>query len=396
MKNTTIKYVCVISCLCCLFCSCTAKETGSNGNTPKEFTQKETEQQETDHTKAVVEEVSETATEDATEEMVKEPVIQTLTLTAAGDCTLGKTQDHSYEGSFYDYYDSKGESYFFQGVSDVFQTDDFTLVNLECVLTESETRVDKTFNLKGKPEYVGVLTSGSVEGCSLGNNHTRDYGEVSLTDTQGVLDQAGIVYGYNDHVGIYKTQDGLKVAVVSASVLSQSAEYEDYIKNGIENVKGFVDLIVVCCHWGIEREYYPNGYQKTLAHKIIDWGADLLIGTHPHVLQGIEYYKGKIICYSLGNFCFGGNKNPSDKNTMMYQQTFTYQDGTLMPEVSARIIPCTVSSASGYNDYQPTIVSSDKKDEIISKVNKYSEQFENLSIDENGTIILEEADREES
>ena len=89
------------------------------------------------------------------------------------------------------------------------------------------------------------------------------------------------------------------------------------------------DLVIACCHWGIEGDHYPNDYQQKLAHQVIDWGADLLVGTHPHVLQGMELYNGKMICYSLGNFCFGGNRNPKDKDTAIYEQTFTFVDGVL-------------------------------------------------------------------
>ncbi len=332
----------------------------------------------------------ESETEVIAEEIIEEPLVQTVTITATGDCTLGSTQTHGYERSFHQYYDNYGADYFFQGVKDVFENDDMTLINLECVLTTSENRVEKTFNLKGKPEYVGIMSQSSVEACSLGNNHTRDYGEVSLTDTQNTLTNAGIVYGYNDQVGIYTTEDGLTVGVVSASVLSQSVTYEDYIKKGIESLKlQEVDLIVACCHWGIEREYYPTGYQQTLAHNIIDWGADLVIGNHPHVLQGVEVYNGKVICYSLGNFCFGGNKNPSDKNTMMYQQTFTFVDGALQTNLEAKIIPCTVSSTSGYNDFQPTIATGEKKQTIINNVNTYSAPYSAIAFDTDGVLIYQ-------
>ena len=116
-----------------------------------------------------------------------EPILQTVTISATGDCTLGKTQQHGYEGSFYSYYDKYGEDYFFSGVKDIFENDDFTLVNLECVLTTSTDRVEKTYNLKGEPEYAGILPASSIEGCSLGNNHTYDYGEKSHTDTENAL-----------------------------------------------------------------------------------------------------------------------------------------------------------------------------------------------------------------
>ncbi len=319
-----------------------------------------------------------------------EQEVLTLTITATGDCTLGATQTHSYSGSFYEYYDKYGETYFFSGVKDIFEADDFTLVNLECVLTTSTDRVDKTYNLKGYPEYVGILTSSSIEACSLGNNHTMDYGWQSLVDTQDALDGAGIVYGYNDHVGIYTAENGLVIGIVSASLLSQSQTSEDYIRNGIEMLKEQgADLIIACCHWGIEKDYYPSDYQTSTAHEIVDWGADLVIGNHPHVLQGTEYYNGKVICYSLGNFCFGGNKNPSDKDTAIYQQTFTYVDGVLQADVDAKIIPCTVSSVSGYNDFQPTVAKGDAWDRIIGNMNDYSAPYSEIWFDTDGILMLQ-------
>ena len=363
----------------CSFDDGSAKEQGN----------KNTQSKQTEVLSQNVSEIAETQTEEAEE--IVEPVINTITVTAIGDCTLGKMQDHGYSGSFNAYYDSYGEDYFFDGVRDVFESDDFTIVNLECVLSNSEARVDKTYNLKGKPEYVGIMSGSSVEACSLGNNHSRDYGEQSLTDTQTVLDEVGIVYGYNDHIGTYTTDEGMTIGVVSASLLSKSADYENYLYNGIQQLKEQgTDLIIASCHWGIEREYYPNDYQKRVAHELIDKGADLVIGNHPHVLQGVELYNGKIICYSLGNFCFGGNRNPSDKDTMMFQQTFTYVDGVLQTDVNAKIIPCMLSSTSSYNDFKPTIMTDDRKGLIIDNVNTYSEPYSNIKFSDSGMLTIKE------
>ena len=363
----------------CSFDDGSAKEQGN----------KNTQSKQTEVLSQNVSEIAETQTEEAEE--IVEPEINTITVTATGDCTLGKMQDHGYSGSFNAYYDSYGEDYFFDGVRDVFERDDFTIVNLECVLSNSEARVDKTYNLKGKPEYVGIMSGSSVEACSLGNNHSRDYGEQSLKDTQTVLDESGIVYGYNDHIGTYTTDEGMTIGVVSASLLSMSADYENYLYNGIQQLKEQgTDLIIASCHWGIEREYYPNDYQKSVAHELIDKGADLVIGHHPHVLQGVELYNGKIICYSLGNFCFGGNRNPSDKDTMMFQQTFTYVDGVLQTDVNAKIIPCMISSTSSYNDFKPTIMTDDRKGLIIDNVNTYSEPYSNIRFSDSGMLTIKE------
>ena len=318
-----------------------------------------------------------------------DPVVVTTSVTAVGDCTLGVTQTHGYSGSFHEYYDTGGEDYFFSGVRDIFEADDFTLINLECVLTESTDRVEKTWNLKGKPEYVGIMTGSSVEGCSLGNNHTLDYGQQSLTDTEQVLDEAGIVYGLNEHVATYTTDSGIVIGIVSSNLLWQDETHINYVRDGIETLRSQgADLVIVSCHWGNEGDHYPAEYQRTMAHQIIDWGADLLIGTHPHVLQGVELYNGKVICYSLGNFCFGGNRNPQDKDTVVYQQTFTFVDGGLQNDVNADIIPYSISSVTSRNDFCPTAAEGERKIAIISNMNAYSEQYSNICFDENGKLML--------
>ena len=318
-----------------------------------------------------------------------EPVVTTFTITAVGDCAIGALQTHGYTGSFHQYYDENGEDYFFENFREVFEADDLTLANLECVLTDETERVEKTFNIKGHPEYVGILTSSSVEACSLGNNHTQDYGTASLTDTQEALTEAGVLYAYNDTMAYYTTEDGIKVAMLSANLLSE--ENERYLLEGIEKARQEgADVIIASCHWGIERDYYPTDYQQETAHRLIDAGVDLVIGHHPHVLQGIEYYKGKMICYSLGNFCFGANRNPSDKNTIVFQQTFTFVDGEVQDDVEARIIPSRLSGKNNSNNYQPVIAAGEQALDIIDKMNEYSSPYSEISFDKEGNLIINE------
>lgn len=101
-------------------------------------------------------------------------------------------------------------------------------------------------------------------------------------------------------------------------------------------------------------------------------GADLVLGHHPHVIQGIEDYKGKKIVYSLGNFCFGGNKNPSDKDTFIFQQTFKFQNGKLIDNKSYKIIPASISSVRERNNYQPTLLKGKDAQRVIDRIKKYS------------------------
>jgi poly-gamma-glutamate synthesis protein (capsule biosynthesis protein) len=382
MKRHTKAAAAVLAVGLLLFAGAFASAKWMNTQTPVETAAEATEEIAAD-----TETESAAETEMETEEAEPEPVVTTATITASGDCTLGAVHLHGYEGSFHEYYDNYGETYFFEGVRDIFEQDDFTLINLECVLSNSTDRVEKTYNLKGKPEYVGIMTSSSVEGCSLGNNHTYDYGESSHEDTENVLNEAGIVFGFNDHLGVYTTEEGITIGVVSVNLLSESQDREDYMESGIKKLReDGVDLVIACCHWGIEREYYPTDYQQEMAHKIIDWGADLVIGNHPHVLQGVEVYEGKVICYSLGNFCFGGNRNPGDKDTMLFRQTFKFVDGVLQPDIDASIIPCRLSGSDDYNDFRPVIAEGDRWQNIIDEVNSYSEPYGSAQFDGDGIL----------
>ena len=122
----------------------------------------------------------------------------------------------------------------------------------------------------------------------------------------------------------------------------------------------------------MKRNEVPDSNQMTLGRLAIDEGADLVCGHHPHVLQGIEEYKGKNIVYSLGNFCFGGNSYPSDMDTMIFQQTFTVDKNGVKADNVTNVIPCSISSEYDYNNYQPTPAQGDEADRILAKIQERS------------------------
>lgn len=306
------------------------------------------------------------------QEAEKEEPPVSITISAAGDCTLGTDENFDQSRSLNAYYDENGPAYFLQSVKPVFEADDLTIVNMEGTLTESTSRMDKTFAFKGPADYTKILTEGSVEVANLANNHSRDYGEQSYTDTIAALDAAGIVnFGY-DRTAVMDV-NGVKVGLVGTYELAEGMGCEEEM---IANIKAVEDqgaqIVIVSFHWGIERENYPDETQVSLAHSAIDHGADLVLGHHPHVLQGIEVYNGKNIVYSLGNFCFGGNSNPSDKDTMIFQQTFTVQNGELVEDNVTNVIPCSLSSESGRNTYQPTPLEGEEKDRVMAKIEEFS------------------------
>lgn len=285
--------------------------------------------------KAQEEEAAKKAKEEAA--AVKDPV--SLTLSVVGDCTLGTDETFDYDTSLNACYDNNGKDYFFKNVKSIFEADDLTIANFEGTLTDSDAREDKTFAFKAPAEYAQILTSGSVEAVNTANNHSHDYGEQSYTDTLTALDNAGIThFGYDDTAVM--DIKGIKVGLVGIYELKDHLGREQQLKDNIAKVKADgAELIVVIFHWGNETETVPDTNQMTLGRLAIDEGADLVCGHHPHVLQGIETYKGKNIVYSLGNFCFGGNSSPSDMDTMIFQQTFTVTSEGVQADNVTNIIP---------------------------------------------------------
>ena len=309
---------------------------------------------------------------DSSNATVSSPV--SLTLSVVGDCTLGTDETFDYDTSLNAYYENYGADYFLQNVKDIFSTDDLTIANFEGTLTDSDEREDKTFAFKAPASYASILTGGSVEAVNTANNHSHDYGEQSFDDTLAALDDAGIVHFGYDETAVMDVK-GIKVGLVGIYELYDHLEREQQLKDNIAKVKADgAQLIVAIFHWGNETETVPDSSQTTLGRIAIDEGADLVCGHHPHVLQGIETYKGRNIVYSLGNFCFGGNSSPSDMDTMIYQQTFTIDADGVKKDNVTNIIPCSISSAAydGYNNYQPTPAEGDEATRILGKINERS------------------------
>ncbi len=300
-----------------------------------------------------------------------EPAVS-ITISVVGDCTLGTDENFNYSRSLNAYYEKYGGEYFLKNVKNIFETDDLTIANLEGTFTDSTSRVDKTYAFKGPSKFVNILTSSSVEAVTLANNHSRDYGPKSLTDTKETLDNAGVIHFGYDETSVVDVK-GIQVGLIGIYELIDHTGRAQQVKEHIAKVKSEgADVIIVIFHWGIERDAAPNAHQTMLARLAIDEGADLVCGHHPHVLQGIEEYRGKNIVYSLGNFCFGGNSNPTDKDTMIFQQTFTLTKDGLKEDNVTNIIPCSLSSQKNLNNYQPTPATGAEATRILKKIEERS------------------------
>ena len=276
-----------------------------------------------------------------------------IALTFGGDCTFGRDKSFSYQNSFDQMYDQKGAAYFFSNLKD-FHNDDLTMVNFEGTLTDSTAARDKQFVFKGRKEYAKILTAGSIDVVTVANNHSMDYGKQGFRDTINNLAPYVTISGYERLPVV--TVKGVKVGFASNNGWAFDNTQKKFITESIQKLREQgAEIIIFNYHWGIEREYRSNATQRAIAHYCIDNGADLVIGHHPHVKQEVETYKGKQIAYSLGNLCFGGNRNPSDKNCLIFRQNFTVDlDQRTIVSAGYQALPYKISSVDYRNDYRPT------------------------------------------
>ena len=295
----------------------------------------------------------------------KEPQPEYFTISLVGDNTIANANGSSR------FSDTVGSdmSYPYANTKEYFENDDLSIANLECVLSDQRLYSDSLFSFLAPTENTQMLKKGSIEFVTTANNHTRDFGQTGLDDTVAALKKAGIAYGLDNETSIYTTQSGLCVGIYCANGSSTntgriSAAISEMRENGAE-------FVICAMHWGDEGTYHPTDYQQSLAHAAIDAGADLVYGSHPHVLQPVEEYGDGLILYSLGNWCFGGNSWPKDLDTVIAQVTVKRDlDGSISID-GYKLIPCSMSSADdGSNNYKPTPYAegSEQYSRVISKL----------------------------
>lgn len=289
-------------------------------------------------------------------EEVKEPETFDFTLTFTGDVLIASQKNQTISGSFNEYANNNPPSYFLEKVKPIFEQDDYTIVNLENVLSDNNLKevykdYSPAFWFRSKTSNTEILTSSSVEVASLSNNHYGDYGTQGQTDTKNALDNAGVIWGY-DNKTVYLEKNGYKIALICNGLWGEWQA--DAIINRIKEAESQSDFQIVYFHGGKERLHKPEDWKVRACKKLVDNGADLVIGNHPHVLQPTENYNDVDIVYSLGNFCFGGNTRPENR-TIIYQYKLTIDNNKIILNKEQRIIPCYVYTGN-LNNYQPTIV----------------------------------------
>lgn len=274
-----------------------------------------------------------------------EPEHERFTISLVGDCTL--------EGNRFQSLCGGDMGYPFENVREYFENDDATIANLECNFSDALLSSGSLFHFKAPTENADMLVSGGIDFVTTANNHIMDYGQRGLDDTLSALDERGIAYGIDGQSVVFTTESGLKLGIYCGYGGFMISETQ--IKEAIDKLKADGAEYIICAlHWGVEGAYRPNAYQKNLAHAAIDAGADLVYGSHPHVLQPTEEYGGGLILYSLGNFSFGGNSFPRDYDSVIVQLTLCRNAYGCVSLEACDYIPCSISGSDENNDFRPT------------------------------------------
>ncbi len=239
----------------------------------------------------------------------------------------------------------------FSGTLEYFEDDYLSIANLECNFSDNPLYSSRLFHFKGPSEHAKILSLGSIEYVALGNNHIMDFGQKGYEDTVAILDAEGIAYSGPNSSIIYSVDEGIRIGLYSAPWMATLEQ----VLAGVEQLKaeGICDIIIVLMHWGKEGSYRVFDTQSSIGRAAIDAGANIVYGSHPHVLQRIEEYSDGIILYSLGNFSFGGNSAPRDRDTAIVQIDIIRDLDKSIRLGDMRLIPCALSSDPVYNDYRP-------------------------------------------
>lgn len=288
-----------------------------------------------------------------------------VTLTFTGDCTLGNTPLlRGRDASFEAFVEKNGLEYPFANVKSLFEEDDLTIINLESVFHDSEEGVakNKTYTFRSPTSYAQMLPMSSIEACYLGNNHVYDYGLPGYQSTIQALDAQNVKWFGStefDNVTYIYEKGNAKIGFVSIYISwwwqeGMGAEMKETIRR-LKEEEG-CQVVIACLHGGVEYDNHHDKNQERMADQFLKNGADIVVGNHPHVIQGLRTENGKTTLWSLGNFSFGGNKEVKSIRTFIARFTLSFsEDGTYLGH-QLNIIPAHMSGTRDYNNYQPVLV----------------------------------------
>lgn len=316
-----------------------------------------------------------------------------ITIGAVGDLMLGNRAEP--------FLKEFGPAYPFAEVMPYLEKADVLIGNLESsISTRGKAVENKKFTLRAGPIAAEALKKAGIRVVTLANNHSMDFGPLALQDTLAALNESGILpTGAGMDLDDARSPALVKVKGKTLAFLSYSLTfpldffasasrpgtapgYAEFVKADIEKIRPTADLVIVSFHWGAELMTAAKDYQIELGHQAIDWGADLVLGHHPHVLQELEIYRGRLIAYSLGNFVFGSESNRTNSSMLLL---LTVRGKSL---VKVEAIPLDVNNYRV--KYRPRVLVGKAGREVLESVNAASERFKTVLAISNdrGTILL--------
>ncbi len=305
-----------------------------------------------------------------------------LVMTLGGDAVLG-TREKWWKKTeaLPSYVERNGADYFFSGVQNLFATDDMTFINLECVLKDNSRGEDKDkeYRFRGLPSYTAILTEGSVEQVNIANNHYIDYGSAGKESTRAALESAGIPYSGFEFTHVWE-QDGRKIGFAGCRETVYKRD-KGVIKRDVDALKAAgCDVLVYSCHWGEEYSAGHNLLQEEMAQVCAQAGVDIVVGNHPHVVQGVSTVDDTVVFWSLGNLMFGGSHDMTTFDAALARVILRF-DETGYIGCAVRMIPILTSTSAdiGLNDFRPVIAEGEAKERIWAKIQADS-----------GVLLLEE------
>ena len=309
-------------------------------------------------------------------------------MTFLGDCTLGgEEKTRNAAGGFIRTIERNGFEYPFRNLSVLTAADDLTVANLEGVLSDRKlSKVKKTYNFIGPAAYTGILKAGSVECVTLANNHSHDYDTAGYQDTKAALEAEGVAYFGTDVPAVWRNEDGLMIGFLGVSGSVSGNRAKEYRKQA-EYLRSIgCSAVITVMHAGTEYASEPDGYQNQIVNLALECGSDLVIGHHPHVVQGCEIRDGVPVVYSLGNCVFGGNTNPRDHDALAVVAELSFREG-VPEEITLRFYPLSVSGEAGRNDYSPVFLDGADAERVLKKMEESTGVFPG-SFDASGGAVV--------
>ncbi len=302
---------------------------------------------------------------------------QVVTLTATGDALLGSNDLVSkMEYAFQRYIEKYGYAYPFAKLQDLFAADDITLINLECIFNDDAPAQTSRYSFRGPTSYTKILTESSIEVVNLANNHSGDYGKAGYHSTIQALEDAGVKYcgstGYGNYTCIWE-KDGIKIGFVGVIPLYYQHHAKE-VKRCFQTLKeAGCQVIIASLHAGKEYRGTHGSLQEKYGKTLRSLGANIIIGNHPHVPEGVSVTGGVTHLYSLGNASFGGNTGVDETvhciQSYVAQFDLTFEDGVYKGH-QLTIWPIHISGTSPENNYQPVLVSGGEAEVVMKRIQK--------------------------